>query len=183
LNLVFKLPVDPLCYPEIAWEDTTNKVQPKVIVIADSFYWSMFGTEVWNKSFSPGGFWYYNKQIYPESFYKELLVDNVNHREVIDSTDVLVIMANEANLPLFPWGSVDNFLKAFEPGYENSIELKKVEEYKEKQEIEINIANIKTDENWMKEITKKAKTNGISVDSMLYLDAKWIIDTKKEQNN
>jgi hypothetical protein len=177
------LPIDPLCYPEFAWEDATNKVQPKVIVIGDSFYWSMFDTEVWHKSFSPGGFWYYNKQIYPESFSQELLVENVNQKEAIDSNDVFVIMANEANLPLFPWGAVANFQSTFEPGYENSIEQKKADAYKEKLEIERNISIMKADEAWMKDIILKAEKNGISVDSMLYLDAKWLIQTRKEQNN
>jgi hypothetical protein len=183
LNLVFKLPIDPLCYPEISWEDTTSKTQPKVIVIADSFYWSMFGTEIWYKSFSPGGFWYYNKQIYPESFSQELLVENINQKEAIDANDVFVIMVNEANLPLFPWGAVASLQGTFEPGYENSIEQKKVEAFKEKLEIERNISIMKADENWMKDIKQKAEKNGISVDSMLYLDAKWLIETKKEQNN
>ena len=180
LNLVFKLPVDPLCYPEIVWEDTTGKTQPKVVVISDSFYWSMFGTDVWNKSFSPGGFWYYNQQIYPESFYKELRVENVNLKEAIDTTDVFVIMANEANLPLFPWGAADNFLSAFEPGYENSIVFKKAEEYKTKIEIEKKMAIIRNDAKWMEEISRKAKENRISVDSMLYLDAKWLTDNEKK---
>ena len=182
LNLVFKLPTDPLCYPEILWEDTTNKVKPKVIVIADSFYWSMFGTEVWNKSFSPGGFWYYNKQIYPESFSQELLVENINHKKAIDENDVFVIMANEANLPLFPWGAVENLQRPFEPGYENSLEQKKADALNEKLEIERNISIIKADEKWLKDIKEKAEKNGISVDSMLYLDAKWLIESKKEQN-
>lgn len=182
LNLVFKLPIDPLCYPEISWEDPTNKDQPKVIVIADSFYWSMFGTEVWNKSFSPGGFWYYNKQIYPESFSQEFLVENVNHKEAIDENDVFVIMANEANLPFFPWGAVENLLRPFEPGYKNNIEQKKAEAYKEKLEIERNISIMKADEKWLNDIKQKAEKNGISVDSMLYLDAIWLIESKKEQN-
>lgn len=183
LNLVFKLPIDPLCYPEISWEDTTKKAQPKVIVIADSFYWSMFDTEVWYKSFSPGGFWYYYKQIYPESFSQELLVENINQKEAIDANDVFVIMVNEANLPLFPWGAVASLRSTFEPGYENNIEQKNAESYKEKLEIERNISIIKADENWMKDIKQKAEKNGISIDSMLYLDAKWIIESKKEQNN
>ena len=182
LNLVFKLPVDALCYPEISWEDETNKDKPKVIVIADSFYWSMFGTEVWNKSFSPGGFWYYNKQVYPESFSQELNVEDINQKEIIAKTDVFVIMANEANLPNFPWGSVENLLETFNPDYDNSINSKRTELNNYKRELQKHISNIKADENWMESIRKKAKENGISVDSMLVLDAKWIIENNKTQN-
>ncbi len=183
LNLVFKLPIDPLCYPEISWENADNKAQPKVIVIADSFYWSMFGTNVWNKSFSPGGFWYYNEQVYPESFAKELKVENVNHQEAINNNDVIIIMANEANLPKFPWGSVDNFLSSFETGYNNSFAEPKIVEGPSLSEISEQMAIIKADKKWFEAIEQKAKENGISVDSMLYLDAKWVIEYNKTHEN
>jgi hypothetical protein len=112
-----------------------------------------------------------------------LLVENINLKEAIDANDVFVIMVNEANLPFFPWGAVANLRSTFESGYENSIEQKKAEAFKEQLEIEKNILIMKADENWMKDIKQKAEKNGISVDSMLYLDAKWLIETKKEQNN
>ena len=183
LNIIFKLPVDALCYPETTWEDKTGKEKPKVIVIADSFYWSMFGTEVWKKSFNPGGFWYYNKQIYPESFKQELKVEDVNHWDAINDNDVFIIIANEANLPYFPWGSVENFLEAFNPDYNKSFSSKKGENDDLRDQIQKYISIMKADEKWMKDIRKKARGNGISVDSMLVLDAKWLIDNNKNQNN
>jgi hypothetical protein len=40
-----------------------------------------------------------------------------------------------------------------------------------------NIINyIKTDENWMKVIKEKASQNNIPVDSMIYLDAVWVVE-------
>ena len=92
-------------------------------------------------------------------------------------------MVNEANLPLFPWGAVHDFLQTFDPDYELSKEQQKAEAQKEMLEIERRISIIKADEKWLRDIEKKAKENGISVDSMLYLDAKWLIDTEKQQSN
>lgn len=38
---------------------------------------------------------------------------------------------------------------------------------------------IRTDKKWIQEIEKKAIKNNISVDSMIVLDAKWVIDNEK----
>ncbi len=181
LNVVFKLPVDEMCYPEISWEDSSGKQKPRVVVISDSFYWSMYGTGVSKNSFSEGGFWYYNKQVYPESFNGEFTVDQMNHREAINKTDVFVIMATEATLPGFPWGFTENSLRAFELGYTENFENTVMAEVRYQEELQRHISVIRNDENWMKVIKKKAEENGISVDSMLVLDAKWVMENSEKQ--
>jgi len=181
LNVVFRLPVDEMCYPEISWEDSTGKQKPRVIVISDSFYWSMYGTGVSKNSFSEGGFWYYNKQIYPESFNSETTVNQVNHWEVIHNTDVFVILATEATLPGFPWRFTENSLAAFAPGYSEHFNNTVLRDIIYNKELQHHIAVIKNDENWMKVIEQKATEMGISVDSMLVIDAKWIIENKPKQ--
>lgn len=181
LNVVFRLPVDAMCYPEISWEDSAGKQKPRVIVISDSFYWSMYGTGVSKNSFSEGGFWYYNKQIYPESFNEEVTVDQVNQWEMINNTDVFVIIATEATLPGFPWGFNENSLAALNPGYREHFNNTVLQKVNYDRVMQHNIAVIRNDENWMNAIKKKAKEFGISVDSMLVLDAKWIIENSKEK--
>lgn len=176
LNVVFKLTVDQMCYPEISWEDSTGKQKPRVIVISDSFYWSMYGIGVSKNSFTEGGFWYYNKQIYPDSFTSEITVDQINQLDVINKTDVFVIMATEATMPNFPWGFTENSLAAFAPGYNQNFDNTVLTGVKYRNELQQHIAVIRNDKNWMKIIKKKAKESGISVDSMLVIDAKWIIE-------
>ena len=101
LNLIFKLPVDAMCYPELSWETPAGKDQPKVVVIADSFYWSMYGTGLWHQSFSPGGFWYYNRLIYPDSFEGDAPVKDVDHKKAAEDNDIFIVLSTEANLPNF----------------------------------------------------------------------------------
>ena len=40
------------------------------------------------------------------------------------------------------------------------------------------IKTIRADENWMRIVEEKAREHNISVDSMLLLDAKWIIESE-----
>ncbi|NOY94816.1 MAG: hypothetical protein GXO81_00280 [Chlorobi bacterium] len=181
MNLIFQLPSEQMCYPEFAWEQAEGKTKPKVIVISDSFYWSMFNTGIWTKSFSPGGFWFYNRQIYPESFSKPTMVEDIDQKEAIDSNDIFILLTTEANLPKFPWGFVRNVLSALDNKTENSERTS--EEKKFRAELQKHINNIRGNNNWMKDIRRKAEEKNISVDSMLTLDAMWMIEYKKSKQN
>ncbi|MCD6354394.1 MAG: hypothetical protein J7L95_02490, partial [Prolixibacteraceae bacterium] len=181
MNLLFQLPSEPMCYPETEWESAAGKKQPGTIVVGDSFYWSMFQLGIWAKSFSPGGFWFYNRQVYPESFEEPLKVKEVNMTEAIDSNDLFILLVTEANLPKFPWGFTTDALRSFNPDYQNSSLVKRTEERRFRSELQKNITNIKANENWMKDIRRKAKEKNISIDSMLQLDARWMIEYKKKQ--
>ncbi|MBT3384219.1 MAG: hypothetical protein HN778_19205 [Prolixibacteraceae bacterium] len=181
LNLIFKLPVETMCYPDFVWENDSARKKPKVVVIADSFYWSMYGTGLWNNSFSPGGFWYYNRLVYPDSFEETLNVKDVNYWKAIENTDVFIVLVTEANLPKFSWGFVENALEAFSPDYDRSAPAKRIKVLSFEEELQKNITNIKANENWMKEIKRKSKLMNISVDSMLIIDATWMIEYKKSQ--
>ena len=103
---------EPMCYPEHNWTTEPNNTKPKTIVIADSFYWSMFNLGLSRNSFSLGEFWYYNKQIYPESFKKSTKVNQIKIRDKIAENDVFILMVTEANLPKFSWGFTENAVKS-----------------------------------------------------------------------
>lgn len=181
LNLVFKLPVDAMCYPKVRWENATGKTMPRVVVIADSFYWSMYGTGIWNQSFSPGGFWYYNRVVYPDTFEEELKVKDLNYWKAIEKNDVFIVLITEANLPKFSWGFVENALAAFSPGYDKNAPERKEKVLSYEEELQKHKKNIAANKNWMKQIREKAKAQNISIDSMLTIDAKWVMEQKHKQ--
>lgn len=181
LNLVFKLPVDAMCYPRVQWENASGKKMPKVVVIADSFYWSMYGTGIWNQSFSKGGFWYYNRLVYPDSFENELKVKDINYWKAIEKNDVFIVMITEANLPKFSWGFVENALAAFEPDYDKNAPEKIEKQLSYEEELQKHKDNIAANKNWMKQIREKAKAKNVSIDSMLTIDAKWVMEQKRKQ--
>jgi hypothetical protein len=181
MNLIFQLPTTPMCYPSYEWEDENGKIKPKVLVIGDSFYRSMFNIGLWTKSFSPGGFWFYNRQVYPESFTNNLFAEDIDRKKVMEKTDVFILLVTEANLPRFPWGFVTTALHDLDPKNMNLVQEKPGNATDIEEELKIHIRNIRADKNWMKDIERKATDKNISVDSMLILDATWMMEYKKSQ--
>lgn len=106
LNLLFKLHRDKMAYPVLKFESDTGKTKPSVLVIADSFYWSLFKLGI-TRSFSTSDFWFYNKQIYHSVMGPPIGTDQVSLWEQIQSHDIIILMATEANLPGFGWGFID----------------------------------------------------------------------------
>lgn len=110
LNLLFRLQRDKMAYPVLKFESADGKIKPSVLVIADSFYWGMFKFGI-TKAFSTSDFWFYNKEIYHSVLGPPIGTDQVGLWEQIQSHDVIILMATEANLPKFGWGFIE---KAFQ---------------------------------------------------------------------
>lgn len=167
LNLWEELKGYPLAYPILKQEDTVGKIKPKVLIISDSFYWGMYNLTI-NKCFKTDHFWYYNKQVYPETFETEKTTDELDFKQEIENHDIIVIMATEATLRKFGWGFVENASQYFKGQLANTATSYKLD----KKVIEF-INYIKADKNWMKDIRKRSKTSGVPVDTLILQDAKW----------
>jgi hypothetical protein len=173
MNILFKLHSFKMAYPKIQFQSESGKTKPSVLVISDSFYWGLYDFGISN-AFSTSHFWFYNKQIYPESFKSPLETNQVNLKEAIDQHDVIIILATEATLPGFGWGFIENTFNLFkgikiQPSFDAEFQRKI-----------LNLRNyIKTDKNWMEQIEKKAVLNKVSIDSMITLDAIWQIQNEK----
>jgi hypothetical protein len=167
MNIKFKLKTFKMAYPRIKFQSDSGKIKPSVLVVADSYYWGIFNFGISNV-FSNSHFWFYNRQIYPDSYQSPLETSQVNLKEEIDKHDVIILMATEANLKSFGWGFIENTYNL----YTNSkIQTAYNVEFQRKL---FNLRNyIKSDKRWMDQIIKKAALNKISVDSMLTIDATW----------
>lgn len=169
MNLLKSLPSQTLSYPTIEWNytgsDTTN-----MLVIGDSFYWNWYYLGLGEKCFHKTSFWYYNNEVYPESKQSNLKVNSIDQQSVINNSDVVLLIASESNLVNMAWGFVGDALDILQGRVEDPAAYKlKIQEV---------IRRIKSDENWMKNVAAKAKEQNISVDSMLVLDAKWVIENE-----
>ncbi|QIA09720.1 alginate O-acetyltransferase AlgX-related protein [Draconibacterium halophilum] len=169
MNLLKSLPSQTLSYPTIEWDytgsDTTN-----MLVVGDSFYWNWYYLGLGEKSFNKTSFWYYNNEVYPESKESSVKVKSIDRASVIQNSDVVLLIASESNLVNMAWGFVDDAIDILQGRVEDPA-LKK-------QKIQEVINRIKSDENWMKSVVEKAKDQNISVDSMLVLDAIWVIENE-----
>jgi hypothetical protein len=107
LNLMFHLRSFEMAYPKMAFESDTGKIKPSVIAVADSYYWQMFNFGI-SSAFNLSHFWFYNKQIYPDSHQSSLETSQINMGDEIAKHDVIIIMATEATLPSLGWGFIEN---------------------------------------------------------------------------
>ena len=106
MNLIFKLKSFKMGYPQIKFENVKSKVKPNLLVISDSYYWGMFNFGISNV-FNKSHFWYYNKEVYPETFSKPLFTRDIDLKKEINDHDVIIIMSTQATITDLGWGFIE----------------------------------------------------------------------------
>jgi len=112
MNIIFKLRSFKMAYPQVQFQNDSGKTKPSLLVVSDSFYWGMFNFGISN-SFSTSHFWFYNKQIFPDSYKSLKETNQVDLKDEIKQHDVIIIMATEATLPNLGWGFIENTYDLF----------------------------------------------------------------------
>jgi len=116
LNLLFQLPHEALAYPRIKYMKSSGKLKPNVLTIADSYYWSIYNSNIPDSVFNKHEFWYYNYTIYPDSWGKKVrYVDHKDDKENIEKQDVILLMITELNLYRGFFQFVDKAYKIYFP--------------------------------------------------------------------
>jgi len=113
MNLLLGIPDLRLAYPEFHPNREPRKEDPKVLMIADSFYWGLYNSNVSNFMFNGGEFWYYNEQIYPASFTGETLVKDQDLNKKLEENKVVFLLITDANLYKFGFGFVEMACKEY----------------------------------------------------------------------
>jgi len=169
MNLLFEFEPEMLAYPSVHFDPGEGKVKPSVLVISDSFFWIIYNTDV-KKVFSSLHFWFYNREIYPDHFISPKFTSDVNVVYEIINHDVIIIMAGDATLTDLGWGFIKT---AYDLLKGNLINNRFTDEFLQK--ISAMREGIKNDSAWLKAIEVKALERNIPLDSMLTLDAIWIL--------
>ena len=172
LNIFSELDDLKMSYPKFNFIWPENKDRPKVLSVSDSFYWQMYNLGITENLFGGGQFWFYNSVVYPDSEQGNGYVfsEYKNLYEELLSTDVIILMASEANMYKFSFGFIEQSHDALQEGlasYETRI-------------AEI-IETIKGNSTWFSKVVNKANERGISVDEMLALDAQYVYDYEKQK--
>lgn len=165
MNLLFGPKNDSMPYPKFSFSKTNETKKPKVLIVGDSYCWTLPLAEMKSNSFENLNFLYYNKELHP--FGNAMIpIEKVNIMELLAQTDLVVLLSTDANLNEFDWNFTTNMISKFTS---------------EKNEIlKTTIINIKNDHNWFELIKQKAKDKQISIDSMLYLDAMYVLNLKNK---
>jgi len=102
MNLIWKIPNIEMAYPRVTY-DAENKDSTKVLLVADSFYWQMFGIGLSRWAFNGSQFFYYNNTFHPQPKEGSNKIDDIDLQETLDKYEVVILMTTEANLVDFPW--------------------------------------------------------------------------------
>ena len=176
MNLMFPMRHNTIDQPQFSF---TEGYKPKVLAISDSYWWTVYA---WNVAlpqnlFSDGGFWFYNKTIYPERTPIQN-VEAIDYKQEIENQDFVLLVCTEATNHLWPYGFIERYLS----NYDNVFRYKPTEQYDaadslylvyRNTEIGKNIQRIKESTEWLESVTRQADEKGITVEQSLWDNAEY----------
>lgn len=178
LNLIRPLPKPKYWYANVTTDGDTTATKPKVIIIGDSFWWTIAAQLPLPEIFSDIPYWYYNSTVYYYEPYHS--VDELNLAEELKSADFVVLSYCATQQYRMNDGFTQKALEALG----NSPEPMTLDsETFIEREIQKTIAKILASTEWMKMIREKAEQNGMSVEQTLRADAQWVVYHQIEQGN
>lgn len=115
LNLISDLPPDTIAYPVLQMEPASpDKFRPRVLVIADSFWWKIYNQHIHRDVFAPGSqYRYYNYEVFSDQWEDAKYVHNFDLKQSVESVDWVIICLNEGNMHRYPFGFVDQVLSLY----------------------------------------------------------------------
>jgi len=169
MNLWWPVKHTPMPYLHFCYKQE-GKTRPKVISIGDSYWYGFSYTGITANVFAKDIYWFYFRDIL-ENEQKTGTVANVNLKKQLFSQDLVILMVTEATFQLFPYGFIDGFFNKCMPLSPEILKMK-LENY---------IVKIKNDPAWYQIVEEKARTNGLSIDEQLKLDAQFMIDQEERK--
>lgn len=110
-NLLLPVNSDTLAYPKFTFTPTGQR-KPKILLVGDSFNWTLVDTKMLPEMFSPDSrFWFYKKQLY--TLDGKWITDNpneVNLYELLKGTDMVIFLSTEALYHRFDHGLYNTLL-------------------------------------------------------------------------
>ncbi|MFA6260693.1 MAG: hypothetical protein WC760_04445 [Bacteroidia bacterium] len=113
LNMIFHLNTYPMGYPEFHFKRDTFTDSPKVMVMADSYYWGMYNFGMTDQVFGNGQFWYYNNEIYSKAWDKPLRLFDAEILDELNKHELIVILQTDAGLHRMSYGLIENLYDAY----------------------------------------------------------------------
>lgn len=161
MNLLWQPRLEEMGYPVLWFGNDINKHRPRLLVIGDSYYWNIFNTGLPGYLFANEAFWYYNKMVYPDSYFKETTVAQLDKQREIENQEVILIMITERFLYTAFWHFTDDLYRIYKPGY--------------REDRLYNIANeIRRNRAWFGNVIEKAAERGVTIEEMVNIDAKYM---------
>lgn len=157
LNIACSLPPTPMPYYKAHFEMNEQTFKLRLLAIGDSFWGTYsFREHVSKDCFAQPEYWYYYKTMFPSGRPRQ-----ENDRAAFDQQDVIIIEVTTGNIPNFGWGALNDLRNHY-----NTIDNIYVQRMEKK---------IRDNTKWMASIAAKAPERGVSIDSMITLDAQYMV--------
>lgn len=127
MNLIWEIPHPAYAYPEYHFISDTAKQKPNGLVIGDSFFWTWYYPGIIKNMFRNDEFWYYGKDIYPQTFKKPMNIGELNFMEAVNRQDIIIFLQTNAGYGNIGFDFIDRLYAELEPSksrvvwYENRI--------------------------------------------------------------
>jgi len=161
-NLLFSPSID-YYYPKYSVENTYN-TDKKLIVIGDSFFWTINQQKL-DKVFNEIQYWFYFKDVYQRD-QEQKSINEIDYIKEIKNADFVLLFSSPSPLAKFGWGFIDK-------AYFSLVNKNKIPNH-----IMKIMKSIRENPKLLSITKKKAEKRKISVDSMLYIDARYIYRIK-----
>lgn len=167
LNLIFRIPYKPMAYPYDYSFIEEGKTKPGLLVVADSYYWTLYNMAPNRYLWGRNEFRFYNNMAFSPGKPSTELCDN--NIEELSSFDVIMVIYTEANMTKFANGLFEQAFLSMK--YRDRLETIK--------------QNIRNTPEWLEQVAGKADKNNVSIEQMIRIDALWTLNEtiKKENNN
>jgi hypothetical protein len=176
LNLLRPMSKPQYTYANVTTDGDTTAIKPKIIVIGDSFWWTIAVQIPLQEVFSESPYWYYNSIVHYDSRYHS--VNEFDLAEELLTADFVVLSYSATQLYRMNNGFTQQALMALgcttEGNAADSAAFVQLE-------IQRTIANIMTTPDWMKAIRKQATQNGKSIQQTVRDNAAWFVNNKIQQ--
>ncbi|MCX6224850.1 MAG: hypothetical protein NTV01_08915 [Bacteroidia bacterium] len=115
MNLMMAPRHPKMAYPVFHFAAKDSIRKPRVLVISDSYYFNVLEAKIPAGAFANEAFWYYNNNIYPDSWKAPKDTGSLNVPETVEGMDLVLIMVTERFYHRFDWDFTDVLYRYYYP--------------------------------------------------------------------
>jgi hypothetical protein len=156
MNKIWEIPHPPMAYPHFHFSYDSVLPKPNALVIGDSFYWYWYNSGIIANTFNNTQFWYYNWDVYPETFTASKMVGSLDFQAEILRQNVIILMQTNGGFGELGYGWIDMAYDYLYPGKTITHEAE---------------AQMMANPAWLATLEAKAKERNITPGYMMRLDA------------
>jgi len=169
MNLLWETDHLQMPYPVIKIQDVPDSLKPKVLIVADSYYFNILYEQIPNKIFD-NEFWYYNQTRYINGKKQDSKVEDLKLQEEIENKDFILFMTTELTHYDFGWSFIENAYDVYFPSD------KETKFYK-------TIRSILRNRKLLKPLKEDAKLENTNIKDKVNRHAEYLFQKKYDRND